>query len=119
MSRQSTVPTRYPWLILGIGLALVALMALRTVPVHADPEDPTPSIDMRLTQAVTVYAEPDANSAVVAILQPGTVVTGVGRQRGADGALWQHVTTPGGEGLSWMRIADFMTGAPVFDIGGF
>ena len=120
MTPRHTTPVPRLWPILGIALALAALATPRTVPVHAQSDDvPQGYTDVRLTQSVTVYAEPDATAAVVAVLEAGTVVTGFDRALGPDGTRWRHVSVPTIAGaMGWMRAEDFATGTPVFDIVG-
>jgi hypothetical protein len=96
---------------LGLTGALLALCALRALPARADPDDPTGAVEVRLFQAVSIYARPDPASPIVTVLPPASVVDKVVAQVGADGAVWVLVKTPDGVLLGWMRLSDFLAGS--------
>lgn len=97
---------------IAAGAMVLLAAALPATLAHADVDgEIRGSVEVTLSRSVTVYAEPDPESAVVTVLPPGTTVDKIGQQIGADRQMWVQVAGPDGVALGWIPLTDFTNGS--------
>ncbi|MFN8555955.1 MAG: hypothetical protein U0531_00895 [Dehalococcoidia bacterium] len=120
------MPGTFARLLRAAGVAAAIATATLTVGgpmagvVRADEEPRRIYSDMRLGLGVTTRVRPDPKAPEAVGLPPGSLISLVTRQIGADGAEWQLIGNPNGEPVGWLPLEVVLyVGIPTNDVPGY
>lgn len=106
-------------IVAAVALALSLGGAATTHAQRFDGEFPRASLEFRTVDTLTVYAQADPASRVVATLAPFSVVQIFGGVTGKDGQAWAHLYTPDYLELGWAPFSKLGGASPIgiYDLG--